>query len=238
MDPQERHRQRQRDPLRVGGVLVTIVLHGGIAALILIGHAHRAESVAIPRDFMVAKIVRLGRKRPKNLLPTLPAQPAPTAPKPALKLADDPSAKPAPPSEKPPPNTKQDDSLQKALSHARQLERAQKEVDQEGDPAGDPHGNSDTASPGDIYATAVFKAYNEVWRIPETAKGKQLTVRARIFIDGSGNVLKATPLGGSGDGPFDDSVSEVLARVRKLPAPPAKLALAFERSGLVLEFAP
>src|SRR5690349_21109879 len=103
--------RRERDPLRVGGVLVTIILHAGIALLILIGHAHRAESVAIPRDFMVAKIVRLGRKRPKNLLPTLPAQAAPAAPKPQLKLADDPAAKPAPPAEKPPPNAKQDDSL-------------------------------------------------------------------------------------------------------------------------------
>ena len=37
-----------------GGWIITIALHVAIIAAILVGHAHRAESIAIPRDFMVA----------------------------------------------------------------------------------------------------------------------------------------------------------------------------------------
>src|SRR5262249_21093931 len=150
---------------KVGGWIVTIALHVAIIGAILVGHAHRAESIAIPRDFMVAKIVRLGKKRPKNLLPTIPTQPVPTAPDKAVKLTQNETAKTTPKTEKKPPDAKPG-ALQKALSHARQLERQQKEIDQEGDPGGSPHGNSDTAAAGDLYATAVFKAYNEQWNIP------------------------------------------------------------------------
>jgi TonB family protein len=222
---------------KVGGWLVTIVLHIGIIVTVVIGHAQRAESVAIPRDFMVAKIVRLGKKRDKKLLPTIPMQPVPTAPDNAVKLTENEQAKPTPKTEKKPPDAKPGD-ISKALSHARQLQQMQKEVDQEGDPNGSPGGNSDTAGPGDLYATAVYKAYNEQWNIPNVVQGKNLATRVRIFIAADGKVIDAKIIGPSHNGPLDDSVAEVLARVKKLPPPPGSLALRFERSGLVLEFAP
>jgi TonB family protein len=220
----------------VGGWIVTIALHVAIIAAILIGHAHRAESIAIPRDFMVAKIVRLGKKRDKNLLPTIPVQPTPTAPDNAVKLTQNETAK-ASKTEKKPPDAKPGD-LKKALAHAKMLEQMQKQEDQEGDPHGSPGGNSDTAGPGDLYATAVYKAYNEQWNIPNVVQGKNLAARVRIFIASDGKVIDAKIIGSSHNGPLDDSVTEVLARVKKLPPPPGNLALRFERSGLVLEFAP
>ena len=94
---------------KFGGWIVTIGLHVAIIAAILIGHAHRAESIAIPRDFMVAKIVRLGKKRPKNLLPTIPTEPIPQAPDNAVKLTQNESAKPTPKTEKKPPDAKPGD---------------------------------------------------------------------------------------------------------------------------------
>ena len=221
----------------VGGWIVTLALHAAVIIAIIVGHAHRAESIAIPRDFMVAKIVRLGKKRPKNLLPTIPSQPIPQAPDNAVKLTENEGAKSTPKTPKKPPDAKPGD-LKAALARARLMEQMQKQEDQEGDPNGSPTGNSDTAGPGDLYATAVYKAYNEQWNIPNVVQGKNLSTRVRIFIDHSGTVLKASIIGPSHNGPLDDSVTEVLARVKKLPPPPAALALRFERSGLVLEFAP
>jgi TonB family protein len=220
----------------VGGWIVTIALHVAIIGAILIGHAHRAESIAIPRDFMVAKIVRLGKKRDKKLLPTIPVEPTPTAPDNAVKLTQNETAK-ASKTEKKPPDAKPGD-LKKALAHAKMLEQMQKQEDQEGDPNGSRGGNSDTAGPGDLYATAVYKAYNEQWNIPNVVQGKNLAARVRIFISSDGKVIDAKIIGPSHNGPLDDSVAEVLARVKKLPPPPGNLALRFERSGLVLEFAP
>jgi colicin import membrane protein/protein TonB len=223
------------DPFKVGGLVVTILLHGGIVGLVV--HGRTSEPVLMPREFMVAKIVRLGRKRPKNLLPTLPAPPMPTAPKNAVKLTDNEAAKVAPRSEKPPPDAKPGD-LQHALARARQLERLAAQADQEGDPAGDPAGNSDTAAAGDLYATAVYKAYHEQWNTPHLASAQGLSARVRLFVDPHGSVLRADIVKPSGNGPFDDSVTEVLHRVKKLPPPPPGLALRIERSGLSLEFAP
>jgi TonB family protein len=220
-----------------GGIVVTILLHGAIIFAILFAHSKRAESVIMPRDFMVAKIVRLGKKKPKNLLPSLPAEPVPTAPKEAVKLTDNEGAKATPKTERKPPDAKPGD-LSRALAHARMLEQQRAQEDQEGDPNGSAQGNSNTAAAGDLYATAVFKAYNEQWNIPDLAKGKSLVARVRIFVDATGRVLKADLIGPSRNGPFDDSVTEVLAKVKRLPAPPRELAMRFERSGLVLEFVP
>ncbi|HJZ88071.1 MAG TPA: TonB family protein [Polyangia bacterium] len=227
-----------RDPLKVGGLVVTLALHGGAVGLILYSHMRPSEPVLMPREFMVAKIVRLGRKRPKNLLPTIPMPPPePTAPKEAVKLTENEAAKPAPKTEKPPPETKPGDFKQ-ALARARQLEKLQAQADQEGDPSGDPSGTSDTASAGDLYATAIFKVYFEQWKVPHLASAQGLSARARVFINAQGNVLRAQVVKPSGNGPYDDSVVEVLNRVKKLPPPPPGLAQRFERSGLSLEFVP
>jgi TonB family protein len=227
----------RRDPFSIGATLVTLLVHGGIAFAIWRAHAAPTAPVLMPRDFMVAKIVRLGKKREPKLLPTIPVPPPPIAPKSAIKLTDNDTAKATPPTEKKPPDAKPGD-LSRALAHAKLLEQRQAQMDQEGDPNGDPSGNSDSASPGDLYATALYKAYHEEWRNPQLAAAQNLLARVRIFVDPEGNVLKATLVQPSGNGPFDDSVTEVLTKVKRLPKPPAALALRMERSGLVLEFTP
>src|SRR5262245_57399478 len=102
---QSRGAQR-RDWLKIGGVLLTLVLHGGLVGMVALAHAHSPKEVMLPRDFMVAKIVRLGRQRPKELLPTLPTPPTPVAPKPAVKLTDNETASAAPKTTTPPPDAK------------------------------------------------------------------------------------------------------------------------------------
>jgi TonB family protein len=231
-------RRRRQGAIKTGAVLITLVIHGGVIGGILVAHAMPHDPVIMPRDFMVAKIVRLGKKRDPKLLPTVPVQPVPTAPPPAaVKLTENETAAPASKTEKRPPDAKPGD-LKSALAHSRALARLQAQADQEGDPNGDPSGNSNVAAAGDLYATALFKVYNEQWKIPQLAAAQGLSAMARIFVDAQGNVLKATLVKSSGNGPFDDSVSEVLQRVKKLPPPPAALALRLERSGTLLEFVP
>jgi TonB family protein len=232
----EEHHKR-KDGLRFWGAAITLLLHVGAAFLIVFNHLKPAEPVLMPRDFMVAKIVRLGRKKPKDALPTL-VQPTAAPPPPrVVKLTDNDTVKPPPKTEPPPPKTDKND-LARALAHAKILSERNAQTDPEGDEKGDPDGNSDVASPGDLYATAVYKVYHAQYRNPHFAAAMGLSAMARIFIDSDGNVLKAELVRSSGNGPFDDSVVEVLNKVKKLPPPPRSLALRFARSGLALEFTP
>jgi TonB family protein len=227
----------RRDPIRFIALVVTILLHGGALGGIVWAHLGPAAPVIMPREFMVAKIVRFGRKRPPNLLPTIPAEPPPTAPKAALQLTDNEQAKGAPKTEKPPPDAKPGD-LRTALSRARDLARLETQAEQEGDPTGDPQGNSDTASEGDAYITKLSTLYHNEYKGLDFLRAQNLSARVRIFIDAQGNVLTTRLLSSSGNAPFDSKVAEVLERVKHLPPPPASRALRYERSGIDLEFTP
>lgn len=240
-------RQRRGfEPTHLGGILATLALHGLIvAAAVHQGSQPREESV--PRDVVVAKLVRLGKPRPKELLPRL-AEPAPVAaPVPApVKLSDNAEAVPLPrkPEEEkkvpvPDPKAQKPDSLKRATDRARLLAQQAAE-EAEGSPTGSPLGTADRAAAGDQYATEVYEAIRAEWRIPQglipesELKSLGAVVRIRIGPDGRINLGKITR--GSGNRFFDDSITEVLTRLKRLPVPPPAIAEAVLRSGFELEF--
>jgi len=61
-----------------------------------IAHSQGEEPLEVPRDFVVAKLVKLGKPREKFWLPRITQPPRPTAPPKVIKLADDPNAPKAP----------------------------------------------------------------------------------------------------------------------------------------------
>ena len=59
-------------------------------------HNQPQEPLIVQRDFVQAEMVKLGKPRDKFWLPQGITQPPPPPPPDAIKLADDPNAKPAP----------------------------------------------------------------------------------------------------------------------------------------------
>jgi TonB family protein len=191
-----------------------------------------------PRDFVVAKLARLGTKRPPNWLPVIPIRQA-AGPKAGIRLSHDANAAAA---------KKKDERIQaqaeaKAIRRADNLAKvfaeAQKEMDEEGDPRGSRFGTATEATPGDEYATACVEAVKEVWTVPPDillpdAKLARLTAQVRIIIDGRGKVYDAQVKEPSKNRYFDSSLKDSLGRLKKLPPPPKSLVKDYPKVGIIL----
>ena len=77
------------------GLLITVALHGVIFWTVKAAHSRPQEPIIVQRDFVQAEMVKLGKPRDKFWLPKVHTAPPPPPPD-AIKLADDPNAKPAP----------------------------------------------------------------------------------------------------------------------------------------------
>jgi TonB family protein len=227
------------------GIFVTVLLHGLLVVGAIVGPGED-KVVEAPRDFVVAKLVRLGKPRPKELLPRI-VEPAPAAaPLPAaVKVTENVEAAPIPKKDKEEPKKpeppKKDDpaAMKKASDRARLL--AQQAEEAEGDPTGSAKGDAARAAAGDRYITEVNDVIKGEWRTPKgmisDAELKGLTAVVRIRIATNGRVTSAKITRSSGNRFFDDSITETFARVRKLPVPPPEIADSAVRSGFEIEFA-
>ena len=73
------------------GLLITLALHGGgLAGRSRPRTARTQPPLIVPRDFVQAEMVKLGKPRDKFWLPRVTQPPQPTAPPDAIKLAEDP----------------------------------------------------------------------------------------------------------------------------------------------------
>jgi TonB family protein len=234
-------RRRRFDPLLVVGIVITVVLHGGMAVAIVYERKDEAKSPAeAPRDFVVAKLARLGTKRPPNWLPVIPVRKA-AGPKAGIRLSHDANAA----------TKKKEDERREAVAEAKAIHRAdnlakvfaeaQKEADQEGDPRGSPFGTAAEATPGDEYATACAEAVQKVWTVPPDillpdAKLAHLSAQVRVIIDGRGKVYDAQVKESSRNKYFDSSLKDALGRLKSLPAPPKSLVKDYPKVGIILLF--
>ena len=74
------------------GLLITVALHGGIFWAVKTAHSQPQEPLIVPRDFVQAEMVKLGKPRDKFWLPQGPRSRRPPPPPDAIKLSDDPNA--------------------------------------------------------------------------------------------------------------------------------------------------
>ena len=234
----------------VAGVLVTLGLHAALVTGTLWAK-HQEPPVRAPREFVVTRLVRLGKPRPKELLPRLEEAPAPVpapapapmvAPAPTTKVSDDAHAAPAPKKTDKPIKGKPEspaDALKRATERARQLGKQTEE--REGDPSGSRAGDAERAAEGDRYATQVSDVLKRGWDIPKglvsEAELRKLVAVVRIRVDRGGRVQSAKISQRSGNRYFDSSIEEMLANTRRLPPPPPALADSLVRSGFEIEFA-
>ena len=234
-------RQRRFDPLLGVGIALSLVVHGGLAVAIVYERGGpSAPPAPPPREFVAARLARLGTKRPPGFLPVIP--PRQTAgPKRGLRLSQNADAEPSKRKEEQVKAELEAQAIRRADSLAKVFAEAQKEADQEGDPQGSPLGTALEATPGDEYATACAEAVQKVWTVPpETLLPDEvlsrLSAQVRVVIDQRGKVLQATITQPSQNKYFDASLEDALGRLRALPQPPKTLVGDHPKVGILLMF--
>ncbi|HSM92298.1 MAG TPA: energy transducer TonB [Anaeromyxobacteraceae bacterium] len=236
-------------------VLVSALVHAGLAGWAV---ARRAgPEIDLAQKPIVAKLVRLGEKRPENLLPRKEAEPPPAAaPEPKTAPAPTPApvaapaakaapvldatkvkAKPAPPSPKV-EGKAGGDPLARVMSRMERDKSA--EAPRWGDPGGDPEGDASEASEGDRYLALAQRALKANYSAPATIPLKErLHLRATVLIlvEANGTIRDARIAKRSGNDAFDASV-ERSALATRLPPPPAQFKDRYRRDGILVEYTP
>jgi TonB family protein len=223
----------------VGGVLMTVALHVGLAAMVYFGHVRAAAPAPVVHDVMITRMVHLGKPREKFLLPKIPEPPPPKAPPPQIKVTDDlnaPAAKKEPPKPRDPEPAKQ---ANHALDRARELaRRAAAEQPPEGELNGSALGTATSAAEGDAYATAVHEAISRNWSVPaglSVGEVSNYQTEIRVSIAPDGELVNPSIVHSSGNALFDDACMQAIQTTHRVPPPPAPVRARFRR-GVALAF--
>jgi colicin import membrane protein len=235
-----RDTKRRAGPRNLAGLFITLALHAGIFGAVKLAHSKGDVPLEVPRDFVVARMVKLGKPREKFWLPRITQPPRPKAPPSTIKIADDPNAAKAPVEAPRPENPEISKDLKRALDRARMLEKLIPTEPEEGQLNGSAQGTATEASAGDAYATAIFEAVRKNWTTPSglvsDAELGRLTATVRIRVGDDGTINDSKLLKSSGNTYFDDSCVAAVQATRKVPPPPAAVRRLAAR-GYALDFA-
>jgi len=177
--------------------------------------------------YLVAKLVRLGKKKEKKTLPQKVVTPTPAKVQAKVdynaKIDDKPKVKPK---KKKKDKKKVDlaDKARSALDRIEQINKVTAPPDVEGDPNGVAHGQALSAAEGDAYMTRIADLWNRTWSLPaviEQNDAKKLYVKAVIKISSSGVVRHPIRITrSSGNTQFDDSIIAAWSMISRVPVPP------------------
>jgi colicin import membrane protein/protein TonB len=200
---------------------------------------------------IVAKLVRLGEKRPEQWLPRKEAEPPPAAapaapPAPAVAAAAPrPAAVPAPKARPAPPRAAAAPAPvvgapQPGASLSSILSQVQRQHDEQrwGDPNGDPAGDSDTGE-GDQYLAQIDRALHANYAAPSTIPERErlyLQSRVILWIEPDGRVTRWRQERSSGNPNFDAAVERTLQKTARVPPPPDRLRDLYRKDGIALIF--
>lgn len=235
-------------------VLVSVAAHAALVALAML---HRpAPRLDLEQKPIVAKLVRLGEKRPQQLLPrkeegappppAAPRQPSPAptaAPSPpSPRAAPEPKASakalPRPPAPAPAAASGRGDVLASVLSRVKRDRALSDPV--YGDPQGDPGGDASEAGEGDRYLALVERALRDSYVLPATISERdriRLKATVVLYLDADGQVLRHAFESRSGDAAFDAALERAI-RAARIPPPPAELRSKYRTEGLGVVYRP
>ena len=203
------------------GLLITLALHGVIFWTVKSAHSRPQEPLIVPRDFVQAEMVKLGKPRDKFWLPKVHAAPPPPPPD-AIKLSDDANAKAAPVEAPKLEDPKTSKDVRRALERAQKLSALVPDEPDEGSLTGSKIGTSDHEI-GDQYLASIKGALLQNYNFPAGISADQIPtppqIRLRIGADGTLSEIKLTK--GSGNPLVDDACVSAAQLTRKVPAPPA-----------------
>jgi colicin import membrane protein/protein TonB len=194
---------------------------------------------------IVAKLVRLGEKRPEEWLPRKEAPPPPAAPPAPVPVsvpaAAQPRAPAAPTARPAPPKTPAPSANGRAgTSLASIMSKVQREVNDRryGSPDGDAAGDSEDGSEGDRYLALVVRELRSNYRVPATISERErmyLKGTVILHIEADGRISRWRFESRSGNGAFDDALDRTLRQTR-LPPPPSGMQQLYRATGLQVIF--
>lgn len=228
-------------------LLVSLVLHAGLVAVAMI---RRPPPVDLSQQPIVAKLVRLGEKRPEQWMPrkdvpaaeaapaSPTAKPVPAPPAPSTRTVPVPAApsKPAPPKPASTVPGKGSDALSRALEKVKRDKALAPE--KWGDPSGVAGGDATGGTEGDRYLGLVTDALQANYRLPATISDQErMHLRATVVltIEPDGRVSSVRFERRSGNAAFDAALERAV-RDARLPPPPAELRQRYRTTGLGVNF--
>ncbi len=197
-----------------------------------------APAIDLEQKAIVAKLVRLGEKRPQQYLPRKDAG-APAAPAPApAPIAAPATAVPAPRTKPAPPQAAAERPAGPSLSSI--LSKVQRDVDERryGDPEGDAAGDADSPSEGDRYVGLVTQALQRNYDVPKTIPQQELSnLKATVIlrIDARGRIVGHEFERRSGNASYDAALERAISRTQVPPPPPSERDH-YARIGLGVKF--
>ncbi|HEY6100160.1 MAG TPA: energy transducer TonB [Anaeromyxobacter sp.] len=224
-------------------VIVSVIAHALVVAWAL---ARRPPPpIDLQQKPIIAKLVRLGEKRPEEWLPRKDAAPPPPVPPAAAPapVAAPSAPKPSAPAPKaPPPRPAPASAAGKPAgsSLASILTKVQRQVEEAryGAPDGDPAGDSDSGSEGDRYLAMVRNALASAYVVPATISDRErlfLKATVVLFIEPNGRVVDFRFEARSGNPSYDAALERAI-RVARLPPPPPEMREQFRRNGFGVKF--
>jgi colicin import membrane protein/protein TonB len=211
-------------------VAASVLAHALLGGWALAGRS--APAIDLEQKPIVAKLVRLGEKRPEQWLPRKEAPPPAPAPAPAapVTVPAAPPARPATasraakPAPSPVPAAPAAPGRAGGTTLASVLSKVQRQVDDTryGSPDGDASGDSDTGE-GDRYLALVVRSLRANYRVPSTISERDrlhLKGTLVLFIESDGRIARWRFETRSGNAAFDDALERTLQQTRLPPPPP------------------
>jgi colicin import membrane protein/protein TonB len=199
-----------------------------------------APRVDLSRKPIVARLVRLGEARPRQLLPRKEAAPRAAAAQPVAVPSAAPGEKAAPASLKQP---SREEMMAQALAKitGQVKQKPAEPEDTEGSPEGSPLGTSLDPEEGDRYLALVRETIMGHYVLPTTiSERERLFLRAVVvvWIAPDGKIIRYKFEKKSDHGQFDRALESAMSKIEKFPPPPPPFAPQYRDRGIGLNFAP
>jgi len=225
-------------------VAASVLVH--LVAFSLAGLARPRPTLDPGQTPIVARLVRLGEPRPRELLPRREAEPPPAAEAPpvaapapsprAVAIPAEKGTRPAPKAEaKPGPAERPGKPAGARLAGV--LSELKQEL-QAGRADGAADGDATEAGEGDEYLGLVVRQLRQGYRLPSTIGDRErlfLTGTVVLHIEPDGRVSRYELVKRSGNPAFDEALERAVRETR-LPPPPPALRDLYRRGGLEVLF--
>ncbi|MBI5542299.1 MAG: TonB C-terminal domain-containing protein [Deltaproteobacteria bacterium] len=220
------------------------IVHAALFALAIVMTLLEPPKLDLAQKPVSAKLVRLGQKRPDNLLPRKdissppPPQPKASPNSPVSIKAKDPAA----PSKATTSSKPSAEQARRDLFKAFEKTGAKHDEPPIGDPDGDPEGDSDTAEEGERYFGLILAKARRNYGVTKTIPPQELMrlkATVVIFIGSTGDLVKDPEVQvSSGNEQFDQDVILSLKKAAPFGPPPPHLAEALKTVGIAFEATP
>jgi TonB family protein len=207
------------------GLLITIALHGVILWAVKTAHSRPQDPLIVPRDFVHAEMVKLGKPRDKFWLPK-PEVPPPPPPPDAQRISNNPDAGAAHVEAPKLNDPKTPKGVQTAMRKVQAMTIP--EENQEGLLDGSKIGTASQAS-GDPYDALVVSSVRQYYTMPAGLTPDQIAevpeIQFRVGSDGTISAIKLIKK--SGNPLVDDACVSAAQQARKVEPPPGGKAKAY-----------